>query len=297
MSTPQVAGRSTETITDPGVYDELPAQVYHADPVPGGSLSVSGAKTLLPPSCPALFDWERRHRRPDRRVFDLGHAAHRYVLGVGAELAVVDAENWRTRAAQHQRDEAYAAGKTPLLTHEHDTVQAMAVSLRDHPIASLLFAEGSGRAEQSLFWKESEFGIWRRARVDWLPNEARGERMIVADYKTTTSAAPTDLESSMYRRGYHQQAVWYADGIRALGLASDVAFLFILQEKTPPYLVTVAEPSADALRAGRELNRHAMRIYRDCTQTGYWPSYSHGIEQIGLPRSLEFHYYDNGVLT
>ena len=37
-----------------GVYD-LPAAAYHRDPVEGGSLSASGAKKLMPPSCPALF--------------------------------------------------------------------------------------------------------------------------------------------------------------------------------------------------------------------------------------------------
>jgi len=37
-------------ITEPGVY-ALPADVYHADPVAGGSLSSSGAKKLL--ACPA----------------------------------------------------------------------------------------------------------------------------------------------------------------------------------------------------------------------------------------------------
>lgn len=42
---------TTWTITEPGVYD-LPAEVYHADPVEGGSLSSTGARKLLPPSCP-----------------------------------------------------------------------------------------------------------------------------------------------------------------------------------------------------------------------------------------------------
>ena len=48
-------------VDEPGVYDGLDEAAYHADPVPGGSLSASGAKLLLPPSCPALYaDRERR---------------------------------------------------------------------------------------------------------------------------------------------------------------------------------------------------------------------------------------------
>jgi hypothetical protein len=77
----------TTVITQPGVYD-LPADVYHADPVPaelGGSLSSSGAKLLLPPSCPAIYQWARTHPTYSD-AFDFGHAAHKKVLGAGAEI-------------------------------------------------------------------------------------------------------------------------------------------------------------------------------------------------------------------
>ena len=47
------------TVTEPGVY-AMPFDVYLADPVPGGSLSTSGAKTLLN-ACPAIFAYERKH--------------------------------------------------------------------------------------------------------------------------------------------------------------------------------------------------------------------------------------------
>ena len=35
--------------------------------------------------------------------------------------------------------------------------------------------------------------------------------------------------------------------------------------------------------AGRELNRLAIEIYRDCTEAGVWPGYSDEIELISLP--------------
>src|SRR5512135_3837265 len=103
------------TITEPGIYD-LPADVYHADPVPTGSLSSSGARLLLPPSTPAHFRWAREHPRPSTPAMDFGRAAHRIVLGVGEDLVEVQADSWRTKAAQQAADEARAAGKTPLLT-------------------------------------------------------------------------------------------------------------------------------------------------------------------------------------
>src|SRR4051794_32399270 len=84
----------------PGVYDDMPVAAYHADPVPGGSLSCSGAKKLLPPSCPALYAWERDNPPAPTTTFELGHAAHQRVLGVGPEIVVVDAETWNTNAVK-----------------------------------------------------------------------------------------------------------------------------------------------------------------------------------------------------
>ncbi|MGH3990894.1 MAG: hypothetical protein ACRDSN_00345, partial [Pseudonocardiaceae bacterium] len=147
------------SIDSPGVYD-LPAEVYHADPVAGGSLSSSGARRLLPPSCPALFQHALTNGEVHRAVFDLGHAAHTLALGVGAPLAAIDADDWRTKAAREARDAAYAAGTVPLLRAEHEQVQAMAAALIEHPIAGALLRPGGGDAEQTLVWRDEETGVW-----------------------------------------------------------------------------------------------------------------------------------------
>jgi hypothetical protein len=264
-------------ITEPGVY-EMPHAEYLADPVPGGSLSASGAKRLLPPSCPALFRHYQDHPPESTAVFDFGHAAHRKVLGAGPEIVVIEAENWRTNAAKDKAETARAAGKTPLLAAENDQVLAMAEAIRAHPIASALFSPGYGRPEQSLFWQE---GIWRRARLDWLPLPGPG-RMIIADYKTTACADPSAIARHVVNYGYHQQAAWYLDGVRLL-IADDPAFVFVFQDKAPPYLVTVCELDALALEAGRARNRQAIERYRDCAESGIWPGYSQDIELISLP--------------
>lgn len=276
-------------ITEPGVY-EIPAEVYHADPVPGGSLSASGARRLLPPSCPALYRYEQDHPPAPRKVFEIGHAAHRLVLGVGPELVRIEAEKWLSAAVKAEVAAVRAAGAVPLKPDEWDTVHAMAAALRAHPIAAALLAPGSGQPEQSLFWRDHHYGeIWRRARLDWLPSP-RDERLIIADYKTCQTAAPDDLPRAINAHGYHQTAAWYLDGVRTLGLAESAAFVLVFQEKTPPYLVNVVEPNPDALRIGRSLNRDAIRTYRECTATGRWPGYSDDVTYIGLPPWVEAQY-------
>jgi hypothetical protein len=273
----------------PGVYD-IPEDMYHRDPVPGGSLSSSGARKLLPPSCPALFRWWTTRTQPPRREFDFGHAAHLMVLGVGPELVVVEAKDWRTKVAREARDAAYAAGKVPILAAEHRQVKAMAAALQRHPIASALFNPEQGEPEQTLLWQDPQTGVWRRARLDWLPNPGNG-RMIVADYKTTRSANPAAIAKAVHSYGYHQQHAWYIDGILDLGLAGqDAAFVFVFQEKTPPYLVTPVALDAAAVRAGRALNRQAIDTYRHCIETGHWPGYTDDIPLISLPAWAEHPY-------
>jgi hypothetical protein len=267
-------------ITQPGVYD-IPADAYHADPVPGGSLSSSGVRLLLPPSCPALYRWQQDHPAEPRREFDFGHAAHQLVLGVGPEIDVVPAQNWRTKAARERRDAAYAEGRVPLLENEYGRVVDMAKALRAHPLASALLTPGRGEPEQSLFWQDEQTGVWCRARLDWLPHPSAG-RLIVPDYKTAISANPRTLRKAFYDHGYHLQADWYLNAVAALGLAEAdrTAFAFIVQEKTPPYPVTVAQPDIAAMVSAYEDNRRALEVYAKCVRDDRWPSY---IEDDGDP--------------
>lgn len=177
------ADETTAAISRPGVYDGLPESVYHRDPVAGGSLSSSGARKLLAPSCPALFRHEQLHGQPHKPAFDFGRAAHEEVLGTGGGIEVVDAADWRTADAKKARDAAYEAGKTPLLPKDYKVVQAMAEQLKRHPIAGRLFQPGTGKPEQSLFWKDPATGVICRARLDWLPTQVKGRRLIIGDYK------------------------------------------------------------------------------------------------------------------
>lgn len=266
------------TATLEGVVADMPEEAYHAHP----ALSVSGAKKLLPPSCPAIFKHERDNGQPPKRAFDIGHAAHSLVLGVGAEIVVVDATDWRTKAAKEAAEAARAEGKTPLLPEDYATVQAMAARLREHPKASALFDPDHGRPEVSLFWEDWAHGVTRRSRLDWLP-DTDGGRVTVVDYKTTTAVDPESLRKTIASFGYAQQDSWYREAVQACGIAEDVGFRFVFQAKTAPYLVAVVELDATARRVGQARNEQALRIFADCTASGLWPGYSDDVQVIGLP--------------
>jgi hypothetical protein len=283
LLTEQVDQFERHPVTEPGIWPRMPEAIYFADPVAAGSLSQSGAKKLLPPYCPAIYKHERDHGRPDTAAFDLGHAAHAEVLGTGSPIVEVESDDWRSKKAQQARDEARAAGGVPLLTADVQRVKAMAAKLREHPVASMLFA-GNGVPEASAFWVDDETGVWRRARFDWLPEPVDG-RLIIPDYKSAQTANPAAFAKSASDYGYHMQAPWYMDAARALLDVDDVSFLFVVQQKTPPYLVTVVELDRAALDIGHALNRRALNVYAQCVERGEWPDYSadDGVSLVALP--------------
>ena len=54
----------------PRVVENMPEAEYHAHP----ALSSTGARRLLPPSCPALFAYEREHPPQPKAAFEHGRA-------------------------------------------------------------------------------------------------------------------------------------------------------------------------------------------------------------------------------
>jgi PDDEXK-like domain of unknown function (DUF3799) len=268
------------TLSGDAVVRDLPHEQYLQHP----ALSVSGAKVLVRPGGPARFRHELEHGRKHRDVFDVGHAAHRAVLGVGPVIAVVDADSWRTNAAKAERDLAREAGRVPLLIADAEKVADMARALRAHPIASRLLHPTSGEPEVSLFWRDDEHGVDRRGRVDWLRKPDEKGRLILVDYKTCDSADPSAIERAAISYGYHMQAPWYRDLVIGLGLARSAPFLFVFQEKEPPYLVHVVELDADLLHMGEVRNDQALNLFRACTEQDVWPGYNdHGISTVSAP--------------
>lgn len=265
-------------ITKPCIVgpDEMPEDNYHRDPVQGGSLSSSGAKLLMPPGCPAVFEWQRRHGKRPSRAMELGTVVHGMVLGTGQEVEICDYPNWTSGDAKKAKAKAIEAGRVPMLTHQHGQAQDIARAVIEHPTAGALFAEGD--AELSGFWQDPESGAWRRCRWDHLT--PYGE---IADLKTCASAAPADIAKSLFNFGYYQQAAWYADGYTALLGKEPRDFLFVFVQAEPPYLVTIARLPDEHVELGRKRNREALERYADCTAAGVWPAWSDDPIDIPLP--------------
>jgi hypothetical protein len=273
-------------ITKPGLVPGMPDEQYHADPVPGGSLSSTFAR-LLTKHVPAKAFEIRRDRKPTRSM-NLGKAAHAHALGAGPELIVWEHDG-RTKAGKEERQKAAALSATEaavaVTENERDQILGMATSLVANPeVAAILKAS---KAEVSGFWQEGN-DTWCRARYDLLGNRH------AYDYKTCEDASSQGFERAMGSYGYHQQAEFYQRGLRALGHpAAKRPLRFICQETQAPYLVQIHTCDELAMEIAAALNDRAIEVYAECKQADQWPGFpTLEAEPTALPNSYFFRYVD-----
>lgn len=271
-------------ITEPGIYD-LPSDTYHSDPCPIPSLSNSIARKLIRQS---PMHAHYAHPRlggagnfTPSQAMDDGTIIHTILLGKGGDIEVIKAEDFRTNAAKAARDEARAAGKTPVLAHKFDALKETASAARRqieaHPAASAMF--GPGKAEQAMIWEED--GVWFRSLVDFMPDKGG-----LMDIKTTgLSAAPGEWERRLITE-YAMQDAFYSRGFRALRGFNPAPMRFVVIETDAPYGVSVMQ-AAPSLRAIAEIEvERAVQMWRHCMTTNEWPGYPQFIASVEAPNWL-----------
>jgi hypothetical protein len=256
----------TFTITEPGVYDDLPVRAYRAQ---HDWLSSSTLRPILEDdSCPAKFKWRMDHPAP-KDAFDLGIAVHALLRGTEAEeLYPAPFRDWRTKAAQLERALARRNGLTPVLPRDLEIAQAMVAALDADEEASLFLRPR--RPETSVFWID-ETGARRRCRF-LRDSDPETGRTLLIDYKTAGNAGARAWARDAAVFGYEMQAAWCLDGAIAAGI-EDPVFVFLVQEKTAPYLPVIYRLDAEATRIGHWRNRRALDLWQRCTATDSWPRY------------------------
>lgn len=269
-------------ISKPGIYTEVSERDYHADCVVEPSLSASIAKLLIGRS--PMHAWHAHPRlrveavdEPDEptRAMDRGTAAHALLLGKGAAVRIIDADDYKTKEARASRDEARAMGMTPLLRADAEAVRelvaAAGTQLGESDLAGIF---DDGDPEVTMVWQDG--GAWCRSRVDYLPRAARqGGHIVVPDLKTTAgSAHPDTWQQRLFDMGADIQAAFYERGLRALipGVRS-VRFTFVVVEQDPPYGLSIVSLSGEALDDARQNVEAAIALWRQCLATNHWPGY------------------------
>jgi hypothetical protein len=278
----------------PGIHAIEPAR-YYSDAL-GNEPSLNGTvlKALIDAS--PLHAWTAHARlNPDYREtvdkkFDVGSAAHElFLLNDDSRVAVVDAADWRTKAAQAVRDQAREERMIPLLSGQWQDVARMLAALREQlpgiECDPPLFV--AGKPEQTLVWRDRD--VLCRARLDWLHDSHE----CVDDLKTAARSANPHVwaRTTMWGIGADIQAAFTLRGLRA-ALGVESTFRFVLAETHAPYAISVVTPSEQALTLSNAKIDAGLEKWKRCLAEDEWPSYPPHVLTVDPPPWLETQWYE-----
>lgn len=234
-------------------------------------ISRSELNILLTQS-PMHMRYAQLHKPEETTALLEGRAAHKFILETNDfanEFAVAPQCDRRTKEGK----EIYAAfleesaDKDVLTEESMNKIKEMANVILQHETAMKFL---TGEHEKSFFWTDSLTGELCKVRPDCLA-EVNGKKYIV-DYKTTESCADGQFERSVRKYGYKFQTGMYREGVFQ-NTFDDYGFVFVAQEKKPPYAVRVFICNEDFINEGYEQFRQAINTYHWCKENNNWYGY------------------------
>lgn len=262
----------------------MSAEEYHTDPCSTPSLSASIAHVISSQS--PLHAYARHPKlggvpRKDTRAFDMGSLAHSLLLGAGKEIAVIEADDWKTKVAREARDDARAEGKIPVLVRDHDEAKDAADTLRQRFAGFGIVLDGD--SETTAFWTETTRD---GAKVQCRGMQDHLKLPTIYDLKSCRSASVGSCQRHVDSYGYAIQRAAYVSAMEKIrpDLAGRIDFVFVFFELAPPFAVTPVRLSGEFRELGERRWRRAVETWERCLRENYWPGYTESIVDLDPPR-------------
>lgn len=272
-----------------GIFSMSP-EAYHSDPCEKPSLSASIAKKVVQQS--PYHAWLAHPKLGggvdySSAAMDRGTLIHSMILGHDtSKFVLIEADDYRTKAAKSARDSARAEGKTPVKIADYRDAEVIAEEVH----ADLLhqgIALG-GESEIVLLWTEEVDGaeVQCRAMLDHMMWEIG----LIIDFKTCESAHPESVRRALYNFGYDIQSAAYSSAYRKLfpdmAGREDFVFAFIecLDDNSHrKSILQLYRPDGMARELGRSRWERGLRRWAECVKSGRWPAYGDGAIPLTPP--------------
>ena len=193
---------------------------------------------------------------------------------------------------QREFEEGAKLGKYwPISSDEDALTKSMAAALADEVISlhdtdstfTMRDVFNHGTAEETFLYQEPTTGLWIKVRADW-----RLGHHLIFEYRTAKDASPNGFSRDVVKRNYHIRAGMYHHVIQQVTNKAQ-RFVYIAQEKEPPFLCGGYEQTQTDLQAGWTLALHLLNQVKKCLDKGEprdhrnWSGYNDGkIAQLVL---------------
>lgn len=235
---------------------------------------------------PEKFLYAKANPEPPTPALLFGIAAHKMILEPDSfwnDFVLAPDIDRRTKAGKEEYAAflAQAQGKQIINADQLETITGMSDAIKSNTVTRMLLR---GVHEIPAFWTDEETGEPCKCRFDCI-STIDGQTVIV-DYKTTSDASTDAFTRSAVKYGYDLQAAMYSAGYAATNNGETPLFVFIAQEKEPPYSINVLVADEAFTAHGVEVYRHLLGMYHHCRETGNWWGYmgeDETINTLALP--------------
>jgi hypothetical protein len=261
----------------------IPQSEYRAYP------AISKSDLFKITKSPLHFKWSMENKEDKTAALIFGSACHKYILerdDFDSEFAVALNVDRRTKAGKEEYAKWLEENKWKDVVSSDDMekIKAMAEVVDSNKFAKRLL---SGEHEKSFFWTDEQTGEECKCRPDDIT--IIGNQHILVDYKTTDNAETEAFRASAIKYGYDLQAGMYCEGYKA-NTGEDAIFIFVAQEKKPPYAINILQADEYMMIEGKNLFHDLMEIYHNCKVTDNWYGYmgeTGDVQSLGLPKWLQ----------
>ena len=280
-------------MTNATIHPAMPFAEYLADPSPEPSLTAGTARELLETAPLAIWTGNPR-LNPDyappasEAKFDKGSASHELLIGGEDRIRIIEADSYRTKAAQAARFDAAIAGETPLLRHQYEAALPMADAARLFlgETRPLRLAVPDALAEATIVWR-AVGKVWGRCRPDWMVPPTEDRAPLIIHYKTTgVRIGAGAVKRYAFNSGWHITWAHYRAGYKA-AYGIEPRQLWLVQENTAPFLCRCGELDGVLEAEGEKRWKAAWRLWGRCLRTDRWPAYPADVETIDAPGWLD----------
>ncbi len=259
-------------LPDPGFHDGIPFSDYLQWPAINSTMVT---KFRAAPTPMHFRHWMKQPK--DSKAMRIGRAVHASVFELDVfrdEYVLCDLNRnsnaWKDFEKEH-------TDRVIFKTSEMAKVLEMQDALRSHPRVKRIL-EQDGRPEVSGLWRDPEFDVERKIRLDWFVEGWD----IVVDLKTARDASEYKFQKAIVDYGYDMKAAFYLDGLKALGHRCR-SHVFIVIENEAPYAIAIYRLRDPDVEIGRNKVRTAMQGMMWCIQNDDWPGYETAVQDIELP--------------
>lgn len=257
----------------PEIADGVPEETYFAIEAVSNSAAKHAHRSALHVAA-AILGFKPDDEKKSQII---GKRAHRCLLEpelyreevrVGPDVSSRNTKEWKAFERENE-------GFVCLKPKEALQLQNMIEAILNHKLASQIIR--GGKRERVVIARCPRTGLLRKTRWDF-----DSEDDYAFDYKTAEDAGIEAFERNAAAYGYPNQGAFYLDVGDDAGLKRK-HFMFLVQEKDPPYAVAVYVYDGAVIEKAREMNNRRMDKVKYYAQNNLWLGYPEAVQTLYAP--------------